>query len=330
MRGCTRPAFAAFAMTGLALFAVVERSSGQAVAPPKFPANRPVQFQPYTVELRITTLRTHADGTNDVQENDEIMAQDSQGRSLFANTNLKTGFSAYTVNDPVSGVRILWNTQNTQAKMLKFPEPVPERKSCWEIAPEELHYQQGDVQIGLRGTTCWPAGQHQPPNCRQPRDETNAMAWKSTEDPRASAASYADCVRALESVILDGTTSEEDQDLGTERIQGFETHCCRVTRMVPGGAIVRESWMTKIGSQRDSAILALRSMDDRPLLLAGMLTLKQSTELTNLDLREPDLSIFQPPRDYEIKTVEMHEVPCGQQRPHSALPAPWPPSVYTE
>jgi hypothetical protein len=40
-------------------------------------------------------------------------------------------------------------------------------------------------------------------------------------------------------------------------------------------------------------------------------TVRTTSEATNLRLGEPDASTFHPSDNYEIKTIEMHEVPCN-------------------
>jgi hypothetical protein len=47
---------------------------------------------------------------------------------------------------------------------------------------------------------------------------------------------------------------------------------------------------------------------------------KSIRETTKLSLGEPDPAIFQPPKGYAVKTVEMDEVPCIEaQDQHSSV-----------
>jgi hypothetical protein len=103
------------------------------------------------------------------------------------------------------------------------------------------------------------------------------------------------------------------EDLGTQMIQGFEAQGCRRTEAVPKGSKINETWWVELGMGDSKVRLLVRSLDESPIFSDQ--TQKRTRELTFLRLDEPDLKTFQPPTDYEIRTVEMHEIPCEQRTP---------------
>jgi hypothetical protein len=82
---------------------------------------------------------------------------------------------------------------------------------------------------------------------------------------------------------------------------------CRSTIEVRDGAITREAWWTEFGNSVERVGLLLRSSSEQPGY--G----KSKRETTKLSLGEPDAAIFQPPKSYTVKTVEMDEVPCIEE-----------------
>jgi hypothetical protein len=88
-----------------------------------------------------------------------------------------------------------------------------------------------------------------------------------------------------------GYAEEELQDLGERTMQGVVAVGCRIagkTNGEPGIAVVIETWRS-------------------PVLGISLLTIEQEsdgresrTEITRLDLGEPDLGKFQPPQDYKV------------------------------
>jgi hypothetical protein len=194
------------------------------------------------------------------------------------------------------------------AKAVKLPEAVPGRKSCWTIAPEDLIHKRGEVGFGVSETTCQPAGRRST-YCKDPKEESNALVESSYEERPVKEPSLADCMRNFDSTIFSTEVlDKKEEDLGTQIIQGFVTHGCRVTTKYSTGTHVRELWLTTGG-------LDLRRVDEMPLSLPGMSIWKRSQELISLSLQEPDSATFQPPMGYDIKTVEMLEIPCEHTKP---------------
>jgi hypothetical protein len=105
---------------------------------------------------------------------------------------------------------------------------------------------------------------------------------------------------------------QQIEDLGTTVIEGIEAHGHRITRTVPAGSIGNDQpLVTTIESWSAPSLmgLTLRSVTDDPR------NGKTTREVVRLDLGEPEQTIFQPPSDYKVQTMEMHQVPC-EQLPH--------------
>jgi hypothetical protein len=290
---------------GLALSLIGASYAGQETRTRRNPPR--VMTQPYTEEFRNTTVWIRADGSTSTQqqEKNQLSARDSQGRRLLATTQLTNGFSGSTVDDPVAGTRTIWNSRSKQAKMLIFPTPVAGRASCWRITLADQKVERGDPQLGMFWTSCSPAGEHQLPYCTE---HEKAVEPPPDNSPEAKE-TYTDCLKNVNSMIVPGKISEQDEDLGVKEIQGFQAQGCRVTTTAENGKHVTEYWITKIGTERRNLAPPLGSVDEFPSVAKGE-TIKITRELVRLTLGEPDPALFLPPKDYEIKQVPMHEVPC--------------------
>jgi hypothetical protein len=288
-------------------FALPLRSAQCQTGTPARPADPPRwKSTPYTEESTQTTCNTAADGATTTRPLVyTTTAKDSQGRELFKTTQTANDISSYIVDDPVAGTRTVWNTLKPQVRVLMFPTPVSGRESCWRIPLAEQNVARDEAQFGLLGMSCAPAGRHQLPYCERgeaidpPRDDSSQVK-----------ATYEYCSRLLASVVIPGKISEKDEDLGTESILGFEAHGCRSTTVIPAGDSIRELWMVKFGTEKRSFGFTLRSADETPS--SAKQTVTTNIEVTRLDFGEPDPAIFLPPKGYEVKTVQMHEVPCDQ------------------
>src|SRR5260370_40982865 len=75
---------------------------------------------PFTAEYKQTVVQTKADGKSVSSHQIEINSNDSHGRRLFASTQVSTGITNYTIDDPVAGMRVVWNTRNRKAKVLNY------------------------------------------------------------------------------------------------------------------------------------------------------------------------------------------------------------------
>jgi len=62
------------------------------------------------------------DGTTTSRaETIQFTAEDSQRRMFFSETQLATGRRSFSIDDPIAGEKIIWNTNFPIAKMLKYP-----------------------------------------------------------------------------------------------------------------------------------------------------------------------------------------------------------------
>lgn len=268
---------------------------------------------PFTTEFRITTAQTSRDGIITTQEIDEVNAFDSQWRHLLRTTSLANGFSSSLADDPLKGTRTVWNTSSPQTKILLFPTPVEGRESCWKIAPVDQQLVRGEAQFGMISAHCKPEGQHQFPYCH----EDGEALPPPEEGLPIPEPSYEDCLKHVHSENMPTQKiSEKDDDLGSETISHIAAHGCRVTVTATDGTYRSELWLAKIGTMKRNTQFALRRMTERPSSSSGTISTKY--ELIDLNLSDPDISVFAPPENYPVKTVSMHEVPCNSTR----IPAP--------
>jgi hypothetical protein len=254
--------------------------------------------QPYTMKYRVKLAGVRSDGIiTGKAEQDMVYSEDSQGRQLVAITSLEKGRTVYRLDDHLAGTRTVWSTDKSEANVLKFPVGVPGRNSCWKIAS-------GGLDFGLLRTTCFPSDEHY---CDQfgAVSVAQAAVWRSGSS--VAKASYGDCKNRLSGArqILG-----KEEDLGTETILGFETHGCRITRKAAAGITVDEKWVVEFGLETSWQPLVMRSFYESPILAPETVTTTRNEEMTSLALDEPAPATLQPPEDYEIKTVEMYEVPC--------------------
>jgi len=95
-------------------------------------------------------------------------------------------------------------------------------------------------------------------------------------------------------------------DLGTETIMGLEARGRRVTTTIPTGGVGNDRPLVRTDEDWTATTLGLRlrySLSDPQM---G----KETMDLVNLNLSEPDPMLFQPPANYKIVTVELHQVTC--------------------
>ena len=107
------------------------------------------------------------------------------------------------------------------------------------------------------------------------------------------------------------------ENLGTASIQGVEARGTRRTRTIPAGAMGNEAPLVST-VERWTALtvglngLLVREIRDDPR------SDKKTTELTDLEQSEPDVSVFQPPSGYEIVTKDASGCPTGASRTEGA------------
>ena len=252
---------------------------------------------PLSITSTYTYLQTSPNGKTTSQQEIDLLVTDAQGRRYTANTVVNSNFTTYAVDDPIAGIRYVWTSSTRLAKALNFPEPRPGQKSCWKLPPGEVRPAPGELHVNIIGTTCMPADYpfQQPPYCKSQHLPTSL-----TRDFPLVEVSAPSCASLYPQQAL--------EDLGTRFIKGFEARGCRTTTTPPSSPTT-ETWSIQLTSGTLTATPTVYSVADFPGPDHQDKTLQ---EVTALKAIEPDPSIFRPPPGYDIQTVAMHEVPCGQ------------------
>ena len=268
-------------------------------------ADSPVQLQPYTVELKTTTVQTLANGTTITRESSEIQARDSQERTLRSNTHAafsgQEPFTFAQAENPVESTQTSWNSTSREAQVVKLP-PEDQRSGCWRSDG-------GHMEIGYGNAR--PASGGGSGSAGSSFSITSSGASGATGTKNADFISTS-IVGGIGAATLSATTPHlahdrpKIEDLGNATIEGVEVRGQRTTRTIPVGQIgndqplvsTTELWIAP------SLGIVLRSMRDDPQ--SG----KSTTEVVHLDLTEPPLSTFQPPEGYKVVVEEMHPVAC--------------------
>jgi hypothetical protein len=271
---------------------------------------KPVQHQPYTVELKTTTVHSLANGTTITRESTEIRAEDSQHRSLFSHTHAfpiggRQRISTMVhIEDPVEGTRITWDSLKEEATVLRLP-PKDQQHGCWQSDSGNMRIDYGPARPVSGGQT----------GVTSSSPVVVSMGGTSETVPANQAAD-------ISSVGVGGGMGSigalaagsprlahnppQAEDLGTAIIEGVEVRGRRFTQTIPAGQIgndqplvsTTESWTApNLG-------IALRSVRDDPQ--SG----KSTTEVVRVDLSDPPLSTFQPPEGYRVIVQELHQVAC--------------------
>jgi hypothetical protein len=243
---------------------------------------------PYTVEFKITRVQTLANGAIITHESKQVMARDSQGRTLNANTPLSASDdqpenTISVVHNPDDNTQTTWDSRTRRVRVLKMVSP-GSGPGCWSSASGNTTQEiGGPVAPAASGGGI--AG-------------SSALAPPLPDNPAGAPASAARLARVR----------PVREDLGTDTMLGVEVRGTRTTQTIPAGQIgndvplvtVSESWMApNLG-------ITLRQITD------SAQTGKSTREAVSLDLGEPDSSLFQPPEGYEVTTDEMHPVACQQ------------------
>ncbi len=245
--------------------------------------------QPYTAEFKTTQVQMLANGTTVTRETKQVMARDSQGRTMTATTHIpatpdQPQVTFVRVNDEVDHLQSNWNSQTKQARVIKIPADRP-RGTCWSTASSDSTMRIGPIPP--------------PPPAPAPQSGGGGIgsggiagAVLSTTPPASNPAR----IRPVR------------EDLGIDTIMGVEVHGYRTTRTTPVGRIGNDRPLVSTLEiwTAPSLEITIRQISDDPR------TGKTTRELVSLDQSEPDPSVFQPPADYEVVNEEMHEVPCRQ------------------
>lgn len=256
----------------------------------------PIVKIPYSAEVHVTQTWTAPARSSTTQERTELNEFDAYGRSVFASRAATSGITSFHVEDPISGVTIVWNTAVPLAKVLYHPNPVPGRQSCWRVTPEDAKPEIGDPQIGLGNATCLPAGQHQFAYCKQ----TASLTY--SRGVRESIAEPLPTITVSRPTCKPAAGEKTVEDLGTATIAGYDTQGCRAEHTA--GMEYISSWSVELIAGRLRRNVWVRSEQQNS---SGVKTLM---ELNNLSLTTPDPKAFQAPEGYQIKNIRMVEVDC--------------------
>jgi hypothetical protein len=311
------------AMTGLALPVLGQVNSINTPVLQIVPEVRSKAL-PGTTEERLNAVLTRADGsTAGVFEEKRVFLADGRGGVMVAKTLMEKGSAIgathFILDDHAEGTRAIWTTEDHHAWKQKFPEGVAGRFSCWRIAPSEQTRSWYGIDGMFPEVTCRPAAERY---CEPFGAVLSTPEGLLPAGASVAAGTYADCRESL-SKPSKQDSERKDEDLGSEKILDFETHGCRITFKTPEFTIVDEKWVAELGSEGSRKPLVLRSVYEGPYYIGSekVTTAKTRIETTSYSLEEPDPTALQPPKDYTIETVEMHEVPCAQPLPPVAPPA---------
>jgi len=234
--------------------------------------------QPYTAEFKITTVRTLGNGTTITRQETEIDALDSHGRHLRSVTEETPALG----REPGTSVNV--------------NDPDGGTQSQWDSRTKKAHVTILPPQEQRQG--CW-------------ANDTGNLRMSWNEGPRPGAPVNPAAALPGGGVMAPAPRHKpEVEELGTTTIQGVEARGRRMTTTIPAGEAGNDQPLVTVAEYWSSPQigLTLRESSDSPR------TGKRTRELVNLNLSEPDPSLFQPPEGYEVKTDELHQVACANDR----------------
>ncbi len=230
--------------------------------------------QPYTIEFKITSVQTLANGTTITRESTEIQARDSEGRSMMSTTEEtpEPGPSPHTyghMNDPVAGTQSNWDSRTRTVHVITTP-------------PSDLSH------------GCW-------------ANDAGNFRISRSEGPRPGKPAPNGTPLPDGGVLVPAQRSQPQMDdLGTTTILGIQVHGRRMTRTIRVGEIGNDQPIVSATEfwSAPSLGLTLRETSDDPR------NGKRMREPASISLDEPDPALFQPPEGYEVNREELPAVPC--------------------
>jgi hypothetical protein len=312
MRGSVGGVLALVVVVSLPLL-VLSQTGGVQSASHESTPQKP-QPQHYTAEFKDRTIKKLSNGTKITRETITVMAEDSQGRSMNSITQsweLVNGkpTTNYSVSDPVARFNINWTSIGTKATVTKYVPPHESGQSGCTL----IYTTSGVFDGNTAGDT----------NSAKPSSGVVARGVASTGGVTMLNKPIFGLYKLSEEEMASNPTSaymkllqhnSTSKDLGIKNIKGVVAHGHRYKWITPSGARgndqpmvhTQETWITT---------------GDNPLALNVREVVKdpesgKSTKiLLKLSLDEPDLSVFQPPKGYEIVTQELHTTPCRLPKP---------------
>jgi hypothetical protein len=259
---------------------------------PSGEAGASAPLPPYTAEFHTTRQRTLANGATITREAKELMARDSQGRTVTATTQIPAvegdrTFTNIHVNLPDRTI-MSWNSDSKQVRVIHM-RPLGST-GCWSSVP-----------AGLRDS---PAAS---PALPASSVGSGSVAGTGAAGVLLSSPSGESPSLARRSAAIPPVREE----LGTDAILGVEVKGTRIARTTPVGRIGNDVPLVhtlELWTAPSLGGLVLREVTDDPQI--G----KSTREVVSLDLNEPDPGLFVPPADYEMVDENMHQVPCQAGR----------------
>jgi hypothetical protein len=243
---------------------------------------------PYLAEFKTTQVRTLADGSTVTDESTEVVAVDSQGRRLTATTTAPssgdvTPKTRFTVIDPMAHVWISWASPGKIATVAAIPIPAAAQCSYAAVGSE------------IVTLSCAGSRTTQTPTSTFLGSIAKRLGFLGTHNAAGLGCASGTVIPTTKSTV---------EDLGTTTIHGVEARGQRTTTTAPGVAIQNippqvtafEVWTAIDPGLRG---LVVRQLNDSSR--SG----KMSRELVKFARSEPDSSIFQVPRGYEIVNREV-------------------------
>ncbi len=235
----------------------------------------------YQADAVTETVQTLADGSHITHKMTAAVARDSEGRTMRAETldgmGLWRGASDKQVRitmvfDPVAGTHIHWQSDSKTATVMPMPHMAAMGAGPVHLNPPEV----GAVTNGSFTTDLITEGGPMP----LPGPDTVVFSGTSEHFEKPGAAS----------------SNETTEQLGTRMVEGVEVVGTRMTQVIPAGAIgndkdlvsTRETWFSP------ELKIVVSSIRNDPRFGQIRYT------LNNLQVTEPDPSLFQPPAGYSV------------------------------
>ncbi len=284
-------------VAALVVLGACGEAGAQAQAPSIGPSQKRYTTTPYMTQV-VQTFRTDKDGKTITTRMRNVRAEDSRGRHLFRWTNLDSGISSTTVEDPVKAEHRVWSPEVPVVKVLRYPRTTAQL-SCWK-SDDDPGASPKEPRMGSFEFTCPARDGGAFGFCWEPGLAAERASPRTVQPPPGEA----ECEQFLGSNAGDA----KPEDLGETQIAGWPAHGCRVARpsLDGDGAGQREAWVSAIPPENSVRFLA-RGMSEFRM---GVATVRQTTELEILQPGEPDETVFEPPSGYETKVLAVHEVAC--------------------
>jgi hypothetical protein len=275
------------------------QTTGQTTGPRKAALGTGSNFaQVYTVEFTVTNLQTLADGTKITRETREVEARDSQGRTRREMTDNWPGtsdpFTSVQVTDPVENAQISWDSQRRVANLVKLPVP-DQRTGCWSSDTGNI-----SVRYTVSAARSSLSISSDPGPASPGATIISANSHAESNDPNLLP------LITQKTVIKVDPNSPKSEDLGTKTILGIEAHGYRYTTTTPVGEVGNDKPIVHTSEVWRSPLLPFPVRETMNDPRSG----RRIKEPVKLSLTEPDLAAFQPPQGMDVRTTELHQVPC--------------------